>query len=215
MKTFMFFLKLAFKYFYWKKFFYINKSKILTYSVSPKSRIGKHVVIHQKNYIYGRIEIGDYSYISGPHTYVDSAVIGKFCSIARNVTIGPSNHDLSMISTHPFLYSPFYKIVDEYTKPSNNNPPIIGNDVWVGINSIILNNVKIGDGAIIGAGSIVTKDVEPYSVVGGVPAKHIKYRFEKEVIEKLLEIQWWNWSNKKMKKRVGDFNNVEKFLESE
>lgn len=93
-----------------------------------------------------------------------------------------------------------------------NRPPIIGNDVWIGINSTILNNVVIGDGAVIGAGAVVTKDVSPYSVVGGVPARLIKFRFSEEQIDRLLRIKWWDWPLELISQRIDDFNNVELFI---
>lgn len=85
--------------------------------VTIKANIGKHILIRRHNYIYGKISIGDYSYISGPNTFIDSAIIGKFYSIARNVTIGPGNHDLDSVLTHPFLYSKVYNLISHSKRP--------------------------------------------------------------------------------------------------
>ncbi|WKV08007.1 CatB-related O-acetyltransferase [Thermoanaerobacterium sp. CMT5567-10] len=159
--------------------------------------------------------IGDYSYVY-ENTLIESGNIGKFCSIASNVSIGPDNHPINLVSTHPFLYDKKWSrkinidtINYEY---KNDSPPIIGNDVWIGRNAIILRNVTIGDGAIIGAGAVVTKDVEAFSIVGGVPARHIKYRFPEEIREKLLQIKWWDWPEEKIRENIELFYNVEKFI---
>lgn len=137
----------------------------------------------------------------GKHTYLGTTVfisdrntkIGAFCSIAGNVAIGPSQHPLSFLSTHPFQYlgrdklMPKYKVHFEHAKPVE-----IGNDVWIGANALIMDGIKVGDGAVVGANAVVTKDVPAYAIVGGVPAKLIRYRFEPKVIEKLLALKWWD-----------------------
>jgi acetyltransferase-like isoleucine patch superfamily enzyme len=206
-------IKYLFGFFYWNLFNIINTTEVKNYLISIKSKIGKNVMIRKQTFIYGKITIGDYSYVSGPNTLVHDAIIGRYCSIARNVAIGPGNHNLSSVSTHPFLYSVKYKFITNNIKPLKNIPPIIGNDVWIGMNSTILNNVEIGDGAIIGAGSVVTKDVKPYSVVGGVPAKHIKFRFSDDIIKQLLEINWWNWDSNTIRDRIKDFDNIIEFID--
>jgi virginiamycin A acetyltransferase len=130
--------------------------------------------------------------------------VGNFTSIAEKVTIYLGNgfgHDATFVSTYPFGY--IHK--DVFDKVSNkskntNGDVNIGSDVWIGYNATIMSGVTIGDGAIIAANSHVVKNVEPYSIVGGNPAKHIKYRFSKEQIEKLLKIKWWNWKDEKIKK---------------
>lgn len=133
----------------------------------------------------------------------DRLIIGKFCAIASGVKfiMGSANHRLDSVTTYPF--NVFGGSWSRVTKPHLSELPhkgdiIIGNDVWIGRESIIMPGVKIGDGAIIGAYSIVTKDVEPYSVVGGNPAKFIKYRFDKEMRELLLKFKWWNLENEKL-----------------
>ena len=133
----------------------------------------------------------------GRHTYINSGricsetYIGRYCSIGNNVTIGTGHHDLSLMSTSPHFTSevkPSYKYVD-------GNPQVkvkIGNDVWIGNNVTILTGVKIGDGAVIGAGAVVTKEVEAYSIVAGVPATHLRYRFKSLWIRRgLSAIKWW------------------------
>ncbi len=128
--------------------------------------------------------------------------IGSFCSISSNVTILlGGNHRGDWITTFPFnmIFEEFGQIKGH---PSSNGDVIIGNDVWIALNTLILSGVTIGDGAIIAANSVVTKDIEPYTVVGGNPAKKIKNRFDDKTIENLLKIKWWNWDLEKIKSTV-------------
>jgi len=181
--------------------------------LSPRVKVGKKVVIRYGSEFGQNIIIGDYSYISGPRSYVEEARIGKYTSIARQVTIGVSNHDLTSISTHPFLYDSFYNFVQKNIRQEQKDAPIIGNDVWVGMNSIIQRGVIVGDGAVVAAGSIVTHDVEPYTIVGGIPAKFIRHRFSKEIVEKLLSIKWWNWEEEKIKENIKYFYDTNLFVD--
>lgn len=156
-------------------------------------QLGKNISINRRCYINDSL-IGDYTYL-GINTTVNYSKIGKFCSIARNVDIGGFNHDYKKVSTLPnFRFKQLLngggKLV---IKEHHEELCEVGNDVWIAAGANILHNVKIGDGAVIGAGAVVTKDVEPYSIVAGIPAKHIKYRFDKKYIEELLKIKWWNW----------------------
>ena len=128
-------------------------------------------------------------------------VLGNFCSIAGNVQIYlGGNHRSDWVTTFPFghIHKNIFNQFDGTGHPSTKGDVIIGNDVWIGDNVTIMSGVTIGDGAIIAANSHVVKHVEPYSLVGGNPAKHIKYRFTPEQIEKLLEIKWWYWDDKKI-----------------
>jgi acetyltransferase-like isoleucine patch superfamily enzyme len=128
-------------------------------------------------------------------------VIGNFCSIAQNVNIYlGGNHRKDWVTTYPFGHihrSPF-NIYNGAGHPATNGDVIIGNDVWISNDVTIMSGVTIGDGAIIANNSHVVKNVEPYSLVGGNPAKLIKYRFSEEQIEKLLQIKWWNWNDDKI-----------------
>lgn len=156
---------------------------------------------------YHNIEIGEYSYggCFDIHNIAPGTKIGKFCSFATGVMIISTNHDPNKITTHPFLFKPHLGVVKEDFRKVNNVE--IGNDVWIGHNAIILPSVsKIGHGAIIGAGSVVTKDVPPYTIVAGVPSRIIKYRFDQQTINNLLEIKWWNWPEEKI------FRNWQAFL---
>lgn len=135
----------------------------------------------------------------------DKLIIGKFCMIASDVKfiMNGANHLTKSISSFPFaIFGEDWKnAMDGKNYPTKGNTEI-GNDVWIGFNSTIMPGIKIGDGAIIATNSTVTKDVEPYSIVGGNPAKEIKKRFTKEQIEKLLEIKWWNWEIEKITENV-------------
>lgn len=154
-----------------------------------------------------------------------NALIGRYCSIAPHVHVIAGSHPVSeFVSTNPAFYSlnkpAGLTYVDEnlYTEHSYAKSKYlveIGNDVWIGYGAKIMQGVHIGDGAVIGAGALVTKDVAPYTIVGGVPAKIIRKRFDDETIEKLLKIQWWNKDKEWIKENALLFSNVEKFVESE
>lgn len=113
-----------------------------------------------------------------------NVIIGRYCSIAHNVYLGVSQHPMNHLSTG------LLKMESHPEKPQEKYT-VIGSDVWIGLNAVVMNGVHIGHGAVIGAGAIVTKDVPPYAIVGGVPAKIIKYRFDEEIINDLLELKWW------------------------
>lgn len=158
----------------------------------------------RKKFIIGEFTYGKPSVIF--ENYQANLFIGKFCSIADGVTIFlGGNHRPDWISTYPFNSIPNQDF-EAFTKikghPATKGNVIIGNDVWIGLNTTILSGVTIGDGAVIAAGSVVTKNVRPYEIWGGNPAKLIKKRFDEDTIKKLLEIKWWEWDMKKIKENV-------------
>ncbi|MBU3214018.1 CatB-related O-acetyltransferase [Clostridium estertheticum] len=137
----------------------------------------------------------------------DKLIIGKFCSIAckAKFLMTSGNHTMKSLSnyTFPIFYEKWGLPVSHITDAWDNKGDIdIGNDVWIGYDAIIMSGVKIGDGAIIGTRAVVTKDVPPYTIVGGVPAKVIKKRCDDETISKLLEIKWWNWTYEKIQANI-------------
>ncbi|WP_346885437.1 CatB-related O-acetyltransferase [Clostridium sp. UBA4395] len=137
--------------------------------------------------------------------------IGKYCSFAKNVYYYNANHPTNSFTTHPIYYNPEFGVV---TKENiTRNKLTIGNDVWIGQNVIILANVtNIGNGVIIGAGSVVTKNIPDYAVVVGNPAKLIKYRFSKDIIDKLNNLKWWDIKNKDINIYCNEFYNINNFV---
>lgn len=142
------------------------------------------------------------------------SIIGSFCSFAPGVILGGMNHPLHYVSTHPFLYDKKF----DYVKTSNKEiiekgtpRVIIEDDVWIGRNAIINAGVTVGRGAVIASGAVVTENVEPYTIVGGVPAKEIKKRFSEQQIKRLMEIDWANWNQKEIQENLEFFYDVNKF----
>ncbi|MBM9579515.1 CatB-related O-acetyltransferase [Leptospira sp. 201903070] len=171
-----------------------------------------------KNFIRSPlIEIGDYTYYDDPNGIEnfeaenvlyhyefsgDRLVIGKFCALATGVKfiMNGANHNMSAFSTYPFAIfgNGWESSMPQIRDLPNKGDTIVGNDVWIGTNSVVLPGVKIGDGAIIGAYSVVSRDVSPYSIVAGNPARVVRERFPKEIVEKLLKLKWWDWTSERI-----------------
>ena len=152
------------------------------------------------------LRIGCYTYIIGPARIDNVSSFGRYCSIAPGLNAGPSEHPRDWLSTSPFQYSTskfafsdwheefaFTRRTPENDPVQASNPASVGNDVWVGAGAIILSGVKVGDGAIVAAGSVVTKDVPPYAIVGGIPARVIRMRFDEQTVERLMSVRWWRY----------------------
>ena len=166
--------------------------------------------------VLNEVDVGDYSYCAG-YNQIDYTRIGKFCSIASFVRINPGNHPTyTRIAQHHFTYrSATYGLGSDdpdFFAWRRADPVFIGNDVWIGHNASIMPGVSIGNGAVIGTGAVVTNNVEPYSIVAGVPAKKIKMRFSEEIIEKIERSEWWNWDHETLKARLTDFRNFDEFV---
>lgn len=166
------------------------------------SIIGNHVQINRSNMIVGS-KLGDYTY-TGMNTVIKHATIGKFCSISWGVSISGGNHNYHYISPHPFIHLKSFGLVKENEKLEMKEINI-GNDVWIGANASILSGISIGDGAVVGAGSVVTKDVPDYAIVAGNPAKIIKYRFSNRIIKMLKELCWWDIPAEILKENIDIF----------
>ena len=170
------------------------RAKLGYHSFASHSVLGEYTTVYE--YVnLTNCHIGDYTFFAG-NDYFFNTTVGKFCSIAPGVRCGLGMHPTNTcVSTHPAFFSTACQA--QVTFADKNHflellPVTIGNDVWIGANALILDGVRVGDGAIIAAGAVVAKDVPSYAVVGGVPAKVIKYRFSPEEIEFLNCFQWWN-----------------------
>ncbi|WP_082167712.1 CatB-related O-acetyltransferase [Methylobacterium aquaticum] len=155
----------------------------------------------------GHLKIGAHTFIN-PGSDVRHCVIGRYCSIGDGVYISPNRHPHDSFSTHPILLS-------KSERPYNDHigrVVTIGSDVWLGGRSTIMAGLEIGHGAVIGAGSIVTKNVEPFNVVAGIPARVIKKRFDEDKIHLLQNLQWWNYNFIECEEKI-DFSNIELAIE--
>lgn len=146
-----------------------------------------------------RVKMGKYSYVGFFNSMTD-VTIGSFCSIASHCSIGGGQHNMNAFSTSPVFYKGRNSLKANLTHfcEEENKGVVIGNDVWIGESVFISDGITIGNGAVIGAHSVVTHDIPPFAIVAGVPAKIIRYRFDKETIEKLENIKWWFWDEKKL-----------------
>ena len=189
-------------------------------AVSLGAMVDNLSVIDKKAKIYCNAKvfnssISAYSYLAG-HSSLVYASVGKFCSIGSNSIIGLGHHTLNNLSTSPIFTERINGTGYCWTDKQNVYPykkVIVGNDVWIGTRVIVVGGVTIGNGAVIAAGAVVTKDVPPYAVVGGVPAKIIKYRFTDDIIRYLEKIQWWNLPDCQLQRCIDLFQKEEISIE--
>ena len=171
--------------------------------ISKYSKVERDAVLEAPVRLYGSanikrgVTIGRFSYINRRTTVARGTKIGRFCSIGKNVEISVFDHPMEWLSSSPVSYNLHLHFPDEkglfvQSKIDRKKAATIGNDVWISSNSVILRGVTIGDGCVVGAGSIVTRDVPPYSIVAGTPARLIRKRFDDETIERLLSTAWWD-----------------------
>lgn len=176
---------------YFKKYFFgIKIAKIKKFD---------HVRVENDVLIENNVTVGRYSYICSGSKVFRNVTIGNFCSVANNVIIGASAHPQNYLSTHPFQYETGFFTGNKFCSFDNFLPTVIGHDVWIGSNAVIKGGVRIGNGAIIGCGAVVTKDVPPYAVVTGIPARILKMRFSSETVAALEKSEWWNLPEERLK----------------
>lgn len=162
--------------------------------------------------------LGDFSY-TGSNCILQNAVVGKFSNIAAQVRIGATDHPMERPTLHHFTYRRVMygfdtKDDEEFFRKRVSRKAFIGHDTWIGHGALIKPEVTVGNGAVIGQGSVVTKDIPPFAIAVGVPAKVIGYRFGDKTIQKLEEIKWWDWSREKIKENFNDFlGDIESFVE--
>lgn len=200
-------------------------------------RTGDTQTVYLKNVITEpNIQIGDYTiyhdFVNDPKEFQknnvlyhyplnqDKLVVGKFCSIAcgAKFLFNSANHSLTSLATYTFpLFFEEWGLEKQRVRDAwdNKGDIVIGNDVWIGYEAIILSGVTVGDGAIIGSRAVVTKDVPPYTIVGGVPAKPIRKRFDENTIAALLQVRWWDWPEKRIQENIQNIQAgcMEKFME--
>lgn len=204
----------------WLKHYLLTKYKFRTVRVGSRSvccssHLGTYVTLYD-NVTVDNSVIGDYTYISND-SVINNASIGKFCSIGPGVKIGCGRHPTKrFVSTSPIFYSINKQVQVTFADKmyyEESKMITIGNDVWIGANVFLCDGVSIGTGAIVAANSVVTGDVKAYSIVGGVPAKFICYRFSDEIIKKLLLDKWWDKNIDWIKKNFKVFHNIDSYLD--
>ncbi|TEB14871.1 Streptogramin A acetyltransferase [Pelotomaculum sp. FP] len=173
------------------------------------TELGEYTEVGIYNYLEN-VFLHDYSY-TGEFCIIQNTVIGKFANIAAMARIGPTDHPMDRPSLHHFTYRRvMYGLAetddDKFFKWRAEQKLFIGHDTWIGHGAIVMPGLTVGNGAVVGAGAVVTKDVEPYTIVVGVPAKPIKQRFPAHVVQKLEEIKWWDWSYDTIRERLDDFH---------
>ena len=184
-------------------------SRIVESSLGPWTAIGANCSIVESSF-------GDYSYCAGDVAIIYSQV-GKFCSFASHVRLNPGNHPMDRVTQHHMTYRKrSYGFADEddaeFFDWRRAHKVSVGHDVWIGHGAILLPGVSVGTGAVVAAGAVVSKDVAPYTIVAGVPARPIRPRFPADVAAQLQRIAWWNWSRELLEARFDDLNDLDSFL---
>ncbi len=168
--------------------------------------VGERVVLRE-------VTAGDFTYFerNGEAIYTE---LGKFCSVAANVRINALEHPMERVTMHKVTYRPneyfrFHGLDHDFRERRRAKRVVIGHDVWIGHGAVILPGVSVGTGAVIGANAVVSKPVEPYQIVAGVPAKAIRYRFDEPIRARLLALQWWDWPVEKLAEAIPDMQTLE------
>lgn len=190
------------------------RDSIIESYIVNENILGDHLIIKSDVNISAIVEqIGSYTYIGNRSEILYCETIGRYCSISHDVKIGLENHAMNHVGTSPLFYAKQRGMVSSDTI-EHVLPTKIGDDVLISANAMIMAGINIGTGAVIGAGAFVNKDVPPYAIVAGIPAKIIKYRFDDITIKRLLNSQWWKMPKEELVHYKDQFNNVSSFLEN-
>lgn len=208
---------------YCKKLGLPKSTKIYHIKNIRNIKCGENCIINSANSYIDGLELGDFSYID-TNASINGLKVGKFCCLAKNLHMAIGEHPTSKFVS---IYPSFFSNTNVVTTPFVNKQKFkefkyvngdyhfeIGNDVWIGSNVLLIEGHKIGDGAIVAAGSVVTKDIPPYEIWGGNPARFIKKRFTDEQIEILLKLKWWDWPIDKIKQNAESFEDIELFIKN-
>jgi phosphonate metabolism protein (transferase hexapeptide repeat family) len=179
-----------------------------------ESELGAWTEVHAGSRLH-ESAIGDYTYLM-ERVQLDYATVGKFTSVAADARLGPTNHPMDRPTAHHFTYrAGRYDLGEDDPAVFEwraDQPVTVGHDVWIGHGAIVLPDVSVGDGAVVGAGTVVTEDVDPYTVVAGVPAEQIGRRFSEAVAARVAATEWWEWDHDRLRERLDDFRDLDAFL---
>lgn len=189
-----------------------SEPRVHTTAELKSCRLGRHVAIGER-VVLREVEVGDYSYFER-HGEAIYAEIGKFCSIAANVRINALSHPMERVTTHKVTYRPneYFKhagVDGEFRERRRGQAVSIGNDVWIGHGAVVMPGVSIGDGAVVGANAVVTRDVGAYEIVAGTPSRVLRHRFPAEIRAALLDLAWWDWPPEKLALALEDMRSLD------
>lgn len=222
----------AIKMYFYSKYLKLNLKRhntiLNSINVGKNVQIGNNCIISKRVILGDNVSIDNFTYLNSSKYWItieSNVKIGKFCSVAPGVFIGAGNHDYNFVTTHPILFDSYYDDVtnlDSVKRKANGLKDkdcitIIGNDVWIGQNAILKRGISVGNGSVIAGGSVVVKDVPPFAIVGGNPAKIIKFRMSKERIEKVLENDekvWWNKSITEIASEIENMYDIERYVDT-
>lgn len=192
---------------------YLSRRRHAGVMFAPGASADCHCIFEGPNRVWhgsslSHVRMGRHSYC-GVDCRISHCNIARFCSIGPEVVIGLGTHPTNHVSTFPGFYSTIKHTANFHVCPGliEHRPITIGNDVWIGQRAMILDGITLGDGAIVGAGAVVSKDVAPYAIVGGVPARVIRSRFDDDIVRQLCDLKWWNWDDDLLQEMSHCFDN--------